>query len=262
MTAPTRALRQALLRWRLRNRGLPGALLDGADLVVVDVETTGWLADHARITEIGAIRSSRGGTAAEFCSLVNPGTVIPAAITDLTGITDTMVSSAPPIDAVLPRFLSFADGAVIAAHNAPFDIGFLAAACRSCGLDWPFPAVLDTVRLSRIVLRRREVPDHKLATLAEHFAIEAPPSHRALADASATLGVLTSLLARVPTIHVPAIAGCRVNGRPQAATMAPQTGARLPGTDERHRRGRARRARGGGYGHGDRSDQGRRRAHS
>jgi DNA polymerase III epsilon subunit family exonuclease len=222
---PTRSLRQTLVRWRVRTRGLPPALLAGADLVVVDIETTGWLADQARITEIGAIRASCGRAAAEFSSLVNPGTEIPAAITALTGITDTMVRSAPPIDAVLPGFLRFADGAVIAAHNAPFDIGFLAAACRSCGLEWPFRSVVDTVSLSRLVLRRREVPDHKLATLADHFAIEAPPCHRALADASATLDVLTGLLGRVPAIHVPAIAGYPPDDRPLAATMARQTGA-------------------------------------
>src|SRR5579864_4984381 len=74
---PTRSLRQALVRWRVRTRGLPPALLAGADLVVVDIETTGWLADQARITEIGAVRASYGRPAAEFSSLVNPGTDIP-----------------------------------------------------------------------------------------------------------------------------------------------------------------------------------------
>lgn len=237
MTASARGLRAALLRWRVRTRGLPAVLLAGADLVVVDIETTGWLADHGRITEIGAIRASGERPAAEFSSLVNPGTEIPAAITALTGITDTMVQSAPPIDTVLPRFLSFAEGAVIAAHNAPFDIGFLATACRSCGLDWPFREVVDTVALSRLVLGRHEVPDHKLATLADHFAIDAPPCHRALADASATLDVLTSLLARVPAIQVPAIAGYPVDGRPLAVTMARQTGAPAR-TDPSHPRRR------------------------
>ena len=62
---------------------------------------------------------------------------IPPDITALTGITDDMVSDAPPIAEVLPGFLDFARGGVLVAHNAPFDVGFLTAACRRCGIAWP-----------------------------------------------------------------------------------------------------------------------------
>lgn len=172
----------------------PGGFLPGVDLVVVDVETTGWLADAASITEIGAIRLSAGRPAAEFSVLVNPGVPIPPDITALTGITDAMVRDAPAIGDVLPGFLDFARGGVMVAHNAPFDIGFLTAACHACGLTWPPCAVLDTAVLARIVLRPDEVPDHKLATLSCHFATVTGPCHRALADAKATAGVLASLL--------------------------------------------------------------------
>jgi DNA polymerase-3 subunit epsilon len=175
---------------------LSAALLRGTDLVVLDVETTGWLADADRITEIGAVRISACRPPAEFCSLVNPGTPIPQRISDLTGITDAMVADAPVIGEVLPSFLEFTKGSVIAAHNARFDIGFLAAACEASGLPWPSCPVIDTADLSRLVLSRREVPDHKLATLADHFGAATAPRHRALADARATLGVLTSLLDR------------------------------------------------------------------
>ncbi len=138
----------------LNGRLLPGLLpaapfLPAGDLVVVDVETTGWLADAASITEIGAVRLSPGRPMAEFSALVNPGAPIPPDITALTGITDAMVGAAPPIAEVLPGFLSFAGGAVMVAHNAPFDVGFLTAACQDCGLDWPPHAVIDTAVLSR-----------------------------------------------------------------------------------------------------------------
>ena len=82
-----------------------GSFLPAGDLVVVDVETTGWLADAAGITEIGAVRLSPGRPAAEFSALVNPGRPIPAHISELTGITDAMVSEAPAIAEVLPAFL-------------------------------------------------------------------------------------------------------------------------------------------------------------
>jgi len=175
----------------------PAGLLNGADVVVVDVETTGWLADAAGITEIGAVRLADGQLVAEFSALVNPLMPIPPNITTLTGITDEMVSDAPTIDQVLPRFIEFAAGAVIVAHNAPFDLGFLTAACASCGIPWPPHAVIDTALLARLVLRPGEVTDHKLTTLAEHFGTATGPCHRALADAKATAGVLGCLLALV-----------------------------------------------------------------
>ncbi|HUD39992.1 MAG TPA: exonuclease domain-containing protein [Streptosporangiaceae bacterium] len=179
--------------------GHPARLVIDADVVVVDVETTGWLADAAGITEIGAVRLSGGEPVAEFSALVNPGKPIPPDITRLTGITDDMVAGAPVIAEVLPRFLDFARGSVIVAHNAPFDLGFLTTACDDCRIPWPPSAVLDTAVLARLVLRPGEVTDHKLTTLAAHFGTTAAPHHRALADAKATAGVLASLLALVAT---------------------------------------------------------------
>jgi DNA polymerase-3 subunit epsilon len=170
------------------------SLLESINLVVVDVETTGWLPEDSRITEIGAVRLSGGQLTGEFSSLVNPGSPIPADITGLTGISDEMVRSAPPAATVLPAFLGFANGCVLAAHNAPFDLGFLTAACRMSGLRWPAAAVLDTAVLARLVLGPPEIPDCKLATLADFFTAPTRPCHRALADAKATADVLAGLL--------------------------------------------------------------------
>jgi DNA polymerase III subunit epsilon len=172
----------------------PVAPLAAIDLVIVDVETTGWLPDQAAITEIGAVRLRRGFPAGEFCSLVNPGADIPPEVVALTGISEAMVRRAPPIGAVLPGFLAFASGCVLAAHNAPFDVGFLSAACRACGMGWPSFGVIDTAVLARLLLGPAEVPDCRLATLAEFFAARTMPCHRALADAQATAEVLAGLL--------------------------------------------------------------------
>jgi DNA polymerase III epsilon subunit family exonuclease len=209
---------------------LPAVARPGEDLVVVDVETTGWLADAACITEIGAVRLRDGRPVTEFSALVNPGVPIPSAITELTGITDDMVSDAPKIGDVLPRFLDFAGDSVLIAHNAPFDIGFLAAACQHCHLAWPACVVLDTAVLSRMVLRHDEVPDHKLATLAGHFGTSADPSHRALADARATAGVLAGLLDLLPRRPLPWLP----KAPPTAASRydVAAAGARAPGTEE------------------------------
>ena len=105
---------------------------DAIEFVIVDVETTGWSPEEAGITEIGAVRMSGGQIRAEFSTLVNPGRPIPPDIVALTGITDEMVTAAPPQAAALASFLDFAQGAVLTAHNAPFDVSFLAAAGASC----------------------------------------------------------------------------------------------------------------------------------
>ncbi|HEY2508535.1 MAG TPA: exonuclease domain-containing protein [Streptosporangiaceae bacterium] len=168
--------------------------LAGLSLVVVDVETTGWLADGAELTEIGAVRLRGAQLTGEFCSLVRPGAPIPEAITVLTGITDDMVSRAPLTAPALRAFLAFARGCVLVAHNAPFDVGFLTTACAASGVAWPPRAVLDTAVLARLVLGRQDVPDYRLSTLARYFGTRTEPCHRALADAKATGEILTGLL--------------------------------------------------------------------
>ena len=184
----------------------PGLPLGSVDFVIVDVETTGWLTDQAGITELAAVRVSAGRPAAEFSALVNPGAAIPADIAALTGITDAMVRQAPPIGAVLPGFLAFARGCVLTAHNAPFDLGFLTAACGRCRIPWPAFPVLDTAALARLVLDEAEVPDCKLATLAGFFGARTRPCHRALADAQATADVLQGLLGRLARAGVRTLA--------------------------------------------------------
>jgi DNA polymerase III subunit epsilon len=174
------------------------APLADLDFTVVDVETTGWAPEDAGITEIGAVRLRHGQVVAEFGSLTDPGTPIPPPITELTGISDQMLVDAPPVASVLPGLLSFAADSVFVAHNAPFDLRFLSAACASAGLAWPHYEVIDTVRLARYLMDTpREVPDRKLATLAVFFGAPVRPSHRALDDARATAVVLWELLARL-----------------------------------------------------------------
>jgi len=164
------------------------------DVVVVDVETTGWLPGEATITEIGAVRLSGGLLTGEFSSLVRPGGPIPDDICQLTGITDAMVSRAPAATTALRAFLAFARGCILVAHNAPFDLGFLTTACAACGIPWPPTATIDTAVLARLLLRPGEVPDCRLATLARYFGARTAPCHRALADARATADVLAGLL--------------------------------------------------------------------
>jgi DNA polymerase-3 subunit epsilon len=137
---------------------------------------------------------------------VNTGSAIPEPVTALTGISDAMVAAAPPLGSVLAEFLAFARGCVLTAHNAPFDVAFLVAACKTCDLPWPEFRVLDTVELARKVLGE-EVADCKLSTLAAHFGARTKPRHRALPDALATAEVLSALLGRLTASGVNSLAG-------------------------------------------------------
>lgn len=179
-----------------------GTLLSDAVFVVVDLETTGGAPADAGITEIGAVKLQGGAVIGEFATLVNPGVPIPPFVAALTGITDALVAGAPRLGAVLPSFLEFARGAILVAHNAPYDIGFLKGACARLQLPWPQPTVLDTARIARVALHREEVRNCKLATLAAHFRTEIAPSHRAFDDARATADVLHALIGRVGDLGV------------------------------------------------------------
>jgi DNA polymerase III subunit epsilon len=180
--------------------------LHQVSFVVVDLETTGGSPADSQITEIGAVRVTGGEVEGEFQTLVNPLDPIPPFISVLTGITDSMVSTAPRIESALPSFLEFATGAVLVAHNAGFDISFLKAACLRTGVPWPGHQVLDTVHLARNVIPRDEVPNHKLSSLARLFRSPVTPDHRALTDARATVHVLHALIGRIGNLGVTTLA--------------------------------------------------------
>jgi DNA polymerase III subunit epsilon len=179
-----------------------GTALSAVTFVVVDLETTGVSLRDSAITEIGAVKVRGGEVLGEFQTLVDPGTEIPPYISVLTGITSTMVAAAPRIGAVLPAFLEFARGAVLVAHNAPFDLGFLRAACAENGIGWPPAASVDTAVLARRLLSSDEVPNCKLATLAPFFSATTSPCHRALDDARATVDVLHGLFERLGPLGI------------------------------------------------------------
>ena len=113
-----------------------GTPLREVTFVVFDLETTGGSPEEDAVTEIGAVKVRGGEVIGEFATLVDPQRGIPPQIVSLTGITQLMVTGAPPMAEVLPAFLEFAKGAVLVAHNSGFDVSFLKAACRRHGYPW------------------------------------------------------------------------------------------------------------------------------
>jgi DNA polymerase III epsilon subunit family exonuclease len=183
-----------------------GRTLVETTFAVLDLETSGGSPRlGAGITEIGVVKVKGGQVLGTFQSFVDPGHSLPVFITQLTGISDEMLISAPFIDEILPTlfdFLGSADETVVVAHNSPFDLSFLKAAAKAHEMDWPDYLTVDTARLARAVLDRDEVINCKLSTLADYFGATTSPNHRALEDAMATVDVLHGLIERLAGFNV------------------------------------------------------------
>ena len=170
----------------------PSDSLKAQKYVVFDLETTGFSPEKNRIIEFGAVKVENGVITGRFSKFVNPQIPIPYRIKQLTGISDEMVVGADPIETVLPEFLAFSEGCVLAGHNVSFDIGFVRENCRRLGLDCPFTTV-DTLGIARALL-----PGHAKYTLdavAKVLGVPLDNHHRAVDDAECTAGIFKKLMA-------------------------------------------------------------------
>lgn len=168
--------------------------LNELDFVVLDVEAIGARAVPARIIELGAYRLRSGKIIDEFQTLINPGGIpLPRFISALTGITDEMLAGAPRFADIVGSWLDFCGEAVLAAHNATFDLALLnqeiARVFPGCRMRNP---EICTVKLARRIMGKLE--SHNLDSLAAHFGFEIPERHRAAGDARATAQILLRLL--------------------------------------------------------------------
>lgn len=192
--------------------------LSALTYAVFDTETTGLLPHKDDIVQIGALRMVRGriveGEA--FDTLVNPNRPIPAASSAVHGITDAMVADAPDVTEAARGFHGFASGAVLVAHNAPFDLAFLRKQAEACGVTWDHP-VLDTVLLSAVLFGASET--HTLDAICDRLGIviQERDRHTALGDARATAQVLACMIpmleARGLTTFGEVVAETRKHGR-------------------------------------------------
>jgi DNA polymerase III epsilon subunit family exonuclease len=173
--------------------GRADPLLEDAEFVVFDLETTGLSAERNRICEVGAVRVRALELVDSFQSLVNPGVALPDPIARLTGLREEELRCAPPVSSVLKRFLAFAGDDLLVAHNARFDQRFLERQLLLAHGRRLSEPPLCTAALARRLLegRLRRVG---LASLAHFFGVGTRPCHRALPDAEATAEVLVHLI--------------------------------------------------------------------
>ena len=160
--------------------------------VVFDLETTGFSPLNNRIIEIGAVKVEEGKITERFSTFVNPDVPIPYEIEKLTGINDNMVLDAPKIEEILPQFLKFCEGAVMVAHNAGFDMGFISKNCERQNLPCQF-TVVDTVTLARVLLP--SLNRYKLDTVAKALHVSLENHHRAVDDAACTAEIFVKFAA-------------------------------------------------------------------
>ena len=166
--------------------------LAGAEYVVFDIETTGLSVVNNKIIELAGVKMVDGREIDRFATFINPHEKIPYNIQQLTNITDEMVQDAPELEPKLREFLSFVGDAVLVAHNARFDIGFIQANAKSLGLPEVTNPVLDTLELARFL--HPNMKNHRLNTLADKYKISLENHHRAIDDTLALGGILYGLL--------------------------------------------------------------------
>ncbi len=161
--------------------------------VAFDTETTGLWAPVHNIVEIGAVAFSLEGDDTEnFQTLVNPGRKMPPEVIRIHGITDDMVAGAPPAPEALAQFFAFCgDDSVLIAHNAMFDISFLAAEIERAQIAFPSNPVLDTVQLYHKYLPG--LPSYSLESLSIGLGLTRHQEHRALSDALLVMGLIRRL---------------------------------------------------------------------
>ncbi len=206
-----------LLRARLEETPLPPGPAIGLPTVVFDLETTGLCPSRGdAIVQIGAVRLAEGGEVAAFSTLADPGRPVPATATRYHGLDDAALRGAPPVPQAVAAFRDFADGAVLVAHNAAFDLLCLMMAERAGA-----PAIRAPVLCSMTVARWLDPaePDLSLDGLCGRMGVVIAGRHQALGDARATAALWTHLLARAAARGAEDLAALRHRSR-MVARMA------------------------------------------
>lgn len=156
-------------------------LVSEIPFVAFDTETTGLDLTEDRLLDVGALRFRAGTIERTYESLVRPGRSIPEISISIHHITEAMVAEAPLPKQVLAELSAFLDGAVLLAHNAPFDMAVITLELKRQGLPVPDVLVLDSCVLAEALMP--EQPTLKLGVLMGLLGYSETNDHRALPDA-------------------------------------------------------------------------------
>ena len=179
----------------------------------LDVETTGLHVDRGdRVIEIGVIaypdENRRASEIQEYHQLVNPGRSVPEEAVKIHGIDDAQLVGQPEFAAVASDFLAFVKDAVVHAHNAPFDCGFLDAELRRAGHPPLAEAVAEVVDTLQLAQRLYTGGHNSLDALARRAGInlsERRQLHGALTDAKLLADIHAFLTQRQSSLDLAAV---------------------------------------------------------
>ena len=166
--------------------------IDDEEFVVFDIETTGLNSHTNEIIEIGAVKIKAGRIVDRYSQLINPGRPIPYHITEITSITDEQVANEPKIDKVIGKFVDFIGDAVLVAHNAPFDMGFIKRDIKKyLNIDYQC-SVIDTLQMARDLFP--DLKKYGLGDLNKTLGLALEKHHRAVDDSQATANMFIIFL--------------------------------------------------------------------
>ena len=181
---------------------------------VVDIETTGNGYKGQKITEISVFLFDGEKIIDEFTSLVNPEQAIPYFITNLTGITEAMVRTAPKFYEIAKKVAEITKDTIFVAHNVNFDYNIIRDEFKSLGFDFKRKK-LCTVRLSRKIIPG--LSSYSLGNICTAEGIEIAARHRAKGDAEATVELFSRLLKRDDNFTINSF----LNAKSREATLPP-----------------------------------------
>ena len=188
-------------------------VIDRNIITVIDLETTGLDCTQDYIIEVGAVKIGgwhkvkgkdgqalidKGNIIGQYSSFVHCPVKLSEKVVQLTGISDSVLNSAPAINIVLKNLKEFVGDSIIVGHNIEFDCGFLHAHGSRYNIDFT-NRKLDTISIAKTIFRDK-IQSYSLSMLTKMFGIRYQP-HRALNDALATAQLFLELAQRDDEAH-------------------------------------------------------------
>ncbi|MDM7654561.1 exonuclease domain-containing protein [Lactococcus cremoris] len=155
---------------------------------VVDLEATDAHSSENKIIQIGIALVEGGKIVETYSTEVNPHEPLLPRISELTGLSDKQLKSAPDFSEVASEVRKLLTDSVFVAHNARFDYGLLEKSFLNAGLEFNEMLRVDTVDLARVFYPTFE--KYGLEALSEKLDLAHDHPHAAVSDAYATAELL------------------------------------------------------------------------
>lgn len=174
------------------------------DYIIIDTETTGLDYECCEIIEVSALKYRNGQLVDKFASLMQPEPYeittdndelmleyVEEFITQLTGITNEMLATAPKPAEVLPALLDFLGDSLLIGHNVSFDVNFLYDSAELNLGRFLTNDFIDTMRIARKLFP--DLKHHRLKDISAACGVTPSGAHRAESDCLTTAACYESM---------------------------------------------------------------------